>query len=96
VRAMRALDQIVAAIECGVSGQTGRLVRFLAGLYNSQQFPFELSELRGLDDQLALACLEYLNYDRLGRAEVHRHLPGGDAQLHGWIRACGFWPASWD
>lgn len=94
-RAMRALDRIVAAIEAHDSGQTRRLVRFLAGLYNSQTFPFELDALRGLDDELADACLDYLNYDRLGRREVHQHLPGGDRQLHGWIKRDGFWPDDW-
>jgi hypothetical protein len=58
-------------------------------------FPFQLSELRGLDDELAMACIEYLNYDRLGKREVHRHPPGGDQQPHAWIKRCGFWPQEW-
>jgi hypothetical protein len=94
-RAMRALDRIVTAIETHDSGQTRRLVRFLAGLYDGRTFPFELDELRGLDDELAAACLDYLNYDRLGRREVHAHLSGGDRQLHAWIKRCGFWPDDW-
>ena len=31
---------------------------------------------------LANACLDYLNYDRLGLAEVHKHLTYGDRALH--------------
>ena len=48
------------------TGQGGWLVRFLAGLYHGAEYPFDLSELRGLDTRLANACLDYLNYDRLG------------------------------
>lgn len=89
-RATMGLDSIVNAIEAHpTTGQAGRLVRFLAGLYNGQDYPFDLSELRGLDTALANACLDYLNYDRLGIAEVHRHLPGGGVQLHGWMRSYG-------
>lgn len=89
-RASGALATIVNAIEAHpTTGQARRLVRFLAGLYNGPDYPFDLTELRGLDIALANACLDYLNYDRLGITEVHRHLPGGDTQLHGWMRRCG-------
>ena len=63
--------------------------------YNSETFPFELDELRGLDEALAIACLEYLNYDRLRRTKVHEHLPGGAAQLQGWMKRFGLWPEDW-
>lgn len=89
-RASGALETIVSAIETHpTTGQTRRLACFLAALYNGQDYPFDLTELRGLDTALANACLDYLNYDRLGIKEVHRHLPGGDAQLHGWMRRYG-------
>jgi len=71
----------------------GRLVRFLAGLYNGSDYPFDLTDLRALDTRLANACLDYLNYDRLGKAEVHKHLQGGDRQLNQWIEDVGLEPA---
>jgi hypothetical protein len=71
------------------SGQAGRLVRFLAGLYNGSDYPFDLTDLRVLDTRLANACLDYLNYDRLGKREVHRHLTGGDRRLHQWLEDYG-------
>lgn len=89
-RATTALATIVRAIESHPgTGQTRVLVRFLAGVYNGQDYPFGLTELRGLDTALANACLDYLNYDRLAIAEVHRHLPGGGLQLQGWMRRYG-------
>jgi hypothetical protein len=81
-RAREALKIIESAIlEHPTTGQAGRLVRFLAAIYNGYDFSFDLTELRALDTELANACLDYLNYDRLGRREVHHHLGGGAREL---------------
>jgi hypothetical protein len=88
-RARPALEIIETAIRQNqTTGQAGRLVRFLAAIYNGYDYSFDLTELRALDTRLANACLDYLNYDRLGKREVHRHLSGGDRELHRWIEAC--------
>jgi hypothetical protein len=93
-RAMQALRAIEASINTHpTSGQARRLVRFLAGLYNGQDYPFDLTQLRGLDTALANACLDYLNYDRLGKREVHRHLANGESDLHRWLEEHGIKPA---
>jgi hypothetical protein len=93
-RARPALEIIETAIrEHPTTGQAGRLVRFLAGLYNGQDYPFDLTDLRALDTRLANACLDYLCYDRLGKREVHHHLTGGDRDLNRWITALGIEPA---
>jgi hypothetical protein len=92
-RAQEALQIIETAIGNNpTSGQAGRLVRFLAGLYSGSDYPFDLTDLRLLDTRLANACLDYLNYDRLGKREVHRHLTGGDRRLHQWLEDCGISP----
>jgi len=93
-RARTALQIIETAIrEHPTTGQAGRLVRFLAGVYKGSEFPFDLTDLRALDIELANACLDYLNYDRLGKREVHHHLAGGDRELHQWLRDYGIEPA---
>lgn len=92
-KALKALAVIETAIRSHpTTGGARRLVRFLAGLYNGRDYPFDLTELRGLDTNLATACLEYLNYDRLGIKEVHKHLSNGDRELHGWLEAYGIKP----
>ena len=92
-RARVALKIIETAIRDNpTTGQAGRLVRFLAGVYNGEDYPFVLTELRALDTELANACLDYLNYDRLAKREVHHHLAGGDRALHGWMKDCGVEP----
>lgn len=86
-RGRLALERIETAIrEHPTTGQAGRLVRFLAGVYNGSEFPFDLTDLRALDTDLANACLDYLNYDRLNKREVHHHLSGGDRALQQWIK----------
>jgi hypothetical protein len=93
-RARQALEIIEIAIrQNSTTGQAGRLVRFLAGLYNGHDYPFDLTDLRALDTRLANACLDYLNYDRLGKREVHHHLAGGDGDLNRWIEDIGLDPA---
>lgn len=85
-RAMAALVLIVEAIRNHPgTGQSRRLVRFVAGCYNGSDYPFDLTELRGLDTCLANACLDYLDYDRLAIREIHHHLPGGEGTLHQWL-----------
>ena len=85
-RAMAALQDIEKAIDDHpTTGQAKRLVRFLAGVYNGQDYPFDLTELRALDTKLANACLDYLNFDRLGIKEVHKHLANGERDLHRWL-----------
>jgi hypothetical protein len=94
-RAMAGLQEIEKAInDHPTTGQGGRLVRFLAGLYNGQDYPFDLTELRGLDTKLAGACLDYLNFDRLGIKEVHKHLANGERDLHRWLEEYKIEPAS--
>ena len=67
------------------TGQSRRSVWFLAAVYSGSEFPFDMTELRALDCGLANACLDYLNYDRLGQREVHRHLSNGDVERQQWI-----------
>jgi hypothetical protein len=92
-RARVALQTIETAIRRNpTTGQAGRPVRFLAGLYNGYDYPFDLTDLRALDTNLANACLDYLNYDRLGKQEVHHHLSGSERELQHWIERYGIEP----
>lgn len=93
-RGLVALEIIETAIrENLTTGQAGRLVRFLLGVYNGYDYPFDLTDLRALDTRLSNACLDYLNFDRLGIKEVHQFLSGGDTELHEWRAARGIQPA---
>ena len=59
-RARGALEMIERSIrEHPGTGQAGRLVRFLAAIYNGYDFTFDLTELRGIDIE-ARECLPRL------------------------------------
>ena len=92
-RARTGLRKITAAIDANPgASQTIKLARFLAGLYDGHDYHFDLTALRDLDTDLASACIDYLNYDRLGRSTVQSQLAGGDTRLTGWVRAQGLLP----
>jgi len=56
-RAMMELKRIIDAIEVDPgSNQTRRLVQFLAGLYNGNEYRVDLTDLRALDTEL-VNCL---------------------------------------
>jgi hypothetical protein len=91
-RSLAGLAVIVEAVRAHPgTGQAGRLVAFLAGLYNGYDYPFDLSDLRPLDTKLANACLDYLNYDRLGICDLDKHL-GGDRVLPALLREYAITP----
>jgi hypothetical protein len=83
-RARVALQRIVKAIEENPgTGQSARLVRFLAGVYDGSEFPFDLTDLRALDPELANACIDYLNYDRPNKVEVHTLSGSAEKPVYG-------------
>lgn len=61
------------------SGQSQRIARFLLGLYNGSRFPFDLTDLRGLDYELFQDCMAVLAMDYMPEMEVHRYFDDGGA-----------------
>jgi len=52
--------------------------RFLLGLYNGDRFPFDLTDLRRLDDPIFEDCMHVLRMDaRACEREVHRYFEDG-------------------
>jgi len=91
-RGLVGLAVILDTVRSGCGGQVAYLVRFLANLYLKYDCPFDLIDLRSLDTALANACLDYLNYDRLGICDLERHLADGGLEVEGWIRDYGYVP----
>ena len=65
------------AIAQGSSGQSAKVARFLLGLYNGQRFPFDLTNLRGLDYAIMEQCLAVLRMDANAYQEVHLYFENG-------------------
>lgn len=65
-------------VACGNSGQCRYIAGFLLSLYNGRRFPFDLTDLRGLDDALFDDCMDVLRMDaRVTRQEVHNYFEKG-------------------
>lgn len=63
------------------SGQSTRIAGFIGSTYNSQVFPFDLYELRMLDEAIAddmLLCIDAL---RWAQADLHTLVPDGDRRV---------------
>jgi hypothetical protein len=76
------------------TGQARRIVAFLAGLYNGTDYPFDLTELRGVDRDIAADALDVLRLDSLGQKEVHRYVEKGDAVWRELIEDYGLKPTT--
>lgn len=59
------------------TGQSRVVGRFLLGLYNSEDYPFTLTDLRALDIGLFDDCVAVLRLDNTPEQEVHQYLPRG-------------------
>lgn len=73
----------------GDTGQCRVVARFLVGLYNGQRFPFDLTDLRTIDDALFEHCMRLLRMDaRQCKQEVHTYFDNGSAR---WERLISDW-----
>ncbi|MDZ4153745.1 hypothetical protein [Methylicorpusculum sp.] len=70
----------LAKIASRDTGQASTVRRFLLGLYNGYRWPFDLTRLRGLDQDLFSDCLDVLTMDaRATVQEIHYYFESGDA-----------------
>ena len=92
--AVAALQVIIEAIRRSAGSHTGqsvRLVRFLAGLYNGPRFPFDMTELRALDTALSTACLTVLAEDIKARSEIQEWGVMSGRELNDWLHDVGLY-----
>ena len=67
------------------SGQSGIVARFLLGLYDGHTYPFNLTELRGLDQELHSDCMAVLIMDWSPEREVHEMISDGQRIFQSFI-----------
>lgn len=73
-RGVTALQRLFATSH-GASEQCRCIARFLLGLYHGQRFPFDLTDLRAIDDAMFEDCMAVLRMDaRVTRQEVHLYI----------------------
>lgn len=62
----------------GTDRQAHHIRRFLLGLYNPEQWPFEMNRLRALETKLQMACLRVLELDVMTRErDIHEYIKDG-------------------
>lgn len=64
-------------IALGQTGQSEVVGRFLLGLYNGDDFPFALTDLRALDIEVFQDCMHVLAMDYSPEVEVHERVVDG-------------------
>lgn len=73
----------------GDTGQSPVIARFLVGLYNGQAYPFDLTDLRGIDAPLFEDCMALLRMDaRHCVQEVHNYFDDGSRR---WKQLISAW-----
>ncbi|ABM96854.1 DUF7673 family protein [Methylibium petroleiphilum] len=74
-------------VALGDAGQCRFIARFLLGLYNGTRFPFDLTDLRAIDEALFEDCMTVLRMDaRLCRQEIHLYFTNGGAKFEQLVR----------
>ena len=94
-KAVSGLELLVKVVKtqrgAGATGQSIRVLRFLAGLYNGPRFPFDLTDLRALDFDLSSACLDILALDRFAATEIHKWGPVSAEELNELFQEAGLY-----
>lgn len=84
---LQALNRLIT-VAVRPSGQGRVIGRFLLGLYDGPEYPFDLTELRGLDLAKFEDCLRVLMMDYSPEVEVHERVPNGSAI---WAELVAMW-----
>ena len=93
--AAQAFDRLVGLAETRDSGQTERVARFVASVYDGEAFPIDLFMLRTSDVDISddmLICIDAL---RWGKADLCKLIPDGDKRFRGMLALWGIeWPTT--
>ena len=89
----QAFQRLLQLAETRDSGQVRRVALFIAATYNGEAFPFDLFELRAVDEAISddmLLCIDAL---RWGQSDLHSLVPDGDRRVRAVIDRWGLkWP----
>ncbi len=92
-KAAQSFGRLLHLAETVQSGQCRTIARFLASTYNSEAFPWDPFDLRGLDVDISdhmLACLDALRWAKL---DLYKLVPNGDNRVEAVIELWGMkWP----
>ncbi len=85
--------RLLSLAETGASGQARTVASFVASTYNGEAFPFDLFELRAVDEAISDAMPLCIDALRWGQADLHSLVPDGDRRVRAVIEQWGLkWP----
>ena len=88
-----AYQRLLQLAETRDSDQVRRVALFIAATYNSEALPFDLFELRAVDEAISedmLLCIDAL---RWGQSDLHSLVPDGDRRVRAVTDQWGLkWP----
>lgn len=88
-----AFQRLLQLAETRDSGQARRIALFIAATYNGEAFPFDLNELRAVDEAIGDDMLLSMDALRWGHADLHSLVPHGDRRVRAVIDRWGLpWP----
>ena len=85
----QAFARLLQLAETRDSGQVHRIALFIAATYNGEAFPFDLFELRAVDEAISddmMLCIDAL---RWGQADLYSLIPDGDRRVRAVIEMWG-------
>lgn len=89
-----ALLRLLTLAETRNSGQIAKVAAFLASIYNSRAFPFDLYCLRSLDIAISDDMLTLIDALRWGVIDPHEQIDNGAKRIEAVIELWGLtWPA---
>lgn len=78
-------------VACGNSDQCRIVAGFLLGIYNSDRFPFAMTDLRRVDTEIFDDCLRVLRMDsRVTAREIHTYFDNGGRKFERMATDWGF------
>jgi hypothetical protein len=88
-----AFRRLLQLAETRDSGQVRRVAPFIAATYNGEAFPFDLFELRAVDEAISDDMLPCIDALRWGQSNLHSLVPDGDRRVRAVIEQWGLkWP----
>ncbi len=88
----QAFLRLLQLAETRDSGQAHRIGLFIAATYNGEAFPFDLFELRAVDEAISDDMLRCIDALRWGQFDLHSLVPDGDRRVRAVI---GKWGLKW-
>ncbi|MCV2422725.1 hypothetical protein LNV47_19180 [Paucibacter sp. DJ4R-1] len=90
IRGIKAYSRLLALVENSDSGQPRIVSKFLASIYNSYRFKFDMTDLRRLDEDIGNDILICIDAHRWGIQDLNDSIQDGNQRIHNMLKERGF------